>query len=117
MISTQLFAMEYECIWFGTNGEEFFSLMTLTSEEIYIKLYSPIEEVLINKNIEVQPPKYNEKRILSVDVALMISTKRKKNDATSLIINDCIPTNGNRYVANIVYARNIEGWTTGSCRS
>lgn len=106
------FAMEYECIWFGTNGEEFFSFDDINKRRNLYKALPPIEEVLNNKNIEVQPPKYNEKRILSVDVALMISTKRKKNDATSLIINDCIPTNGNRYVANIVYARNIEGWTT-----
>ena len=106
------FAMEYECVWFGTNGQEFFSFDDVSKRRNLYKALPPIEEVLNNKNIEIQSPKFNEKRILSVDVALMISTKRKKNDATSMIINDCIPVNGNRYVANIVYARNIEGWTT-----
>lgn len=106
------FAMEYECVWFGTNGEEFFSFEDVTKRRNLYKALPPIEEVLNNKNIDVPAPKFNEKRILSVDVALMISTKRKKNDATSIIINDCIPISGNKYVANIVYARNIEGWTT-----
>lgn len=105
------FAMEYECIWFGTNGQEFFSLDDINKRRNLYKTLPPIEEVFTGR-VEVPPPKFNEKRILSVDVALMISTKRKKNDATSIIINDCIPVSGNRYVANIVHARNIEGWTT-----
>lgn len=106
------FAMEYECIWFGSNGDEFFSYDDISKRRNLHKPLPPIEDILNNKNIDVSVPKYRERRILSVDVALMVSTKRKKNDATAIIINNCIPTNGNRYVANIVYAKNIEGWTT-----
>lgn len=60
MISAVSFAMEYECIWFGTNGEEFFSFDDINKRRNLYKALPPIEEVLNNKNIEVQPPKYNE---------------------------------------------------------
>ena len=53
----------------------------------------------------------NERRILSVDVALMASKKRN-NDASSIIINSAIPTSNNNYVANIVYLENHEGLNT-----
>ena len=42
----------------------------------------------------------NERRILSVDIALMASSKNKNNDASSIIINSAIPNNNNNYIAN-----------------
>lgn len=58
------------------------------------------------------PPKQNgEKRILSVDVALMASTKHK-NDASALFINQLLPTKSGRYMNNIMYAESNEGFRT-----
>ena len=58
------------------------------------------------------PPKQNgEKRILSVDVALMASTKHK-NDASALFINQLLPTKSGRYMNNIIYAESNEGFRT-----
>lgn len=53
----------------------------------------------------------NERRILSVDVALMAS-KTHKNDASAIIVNSAIPTSDNNYIANIVYMENREGLNT-----
>lgn len=58
------------------------------------------------------PHKQNgEKRLLSVDIALMSSTKHK-NDAASIFINQLLPTKANRFINNIVYAEPLEGFRT-----
>jgi len=58
------------------------------------------------------PPKQNgEIRLLSADIALM-SSKRNKNDATSVFVNSMIPTKNGRYISNIVYADSCEGLRT-----
>ena len=48
---------------------------------------------------------------MSVDVALMAST-RHNNDATSVIINRAMPTNGNSYRGNEIFIDTYEGKTT-----
>lgn len=53
-----------------------------------------------------------EKRILSVDVALMGSTKKKKNDAAALYINSAIQQDDTSYHSNLVYGETFEGLTT-----
>ena len=53
----------------------------------------------------------NERRILSVDVALMAS-KKHKNDASSIILNSAIPKNNNTYISHIAYLENHEGLNT-----
>lgn len=58
------------------------------------------------------PPKQNgELRILSADVALM-SSRKTDNDATSLFINQLLPTKAGRYTSNIVYTDSNEGLRT-----
>ena len=52
----------------------------------------------------------NERRILSIDVALMAS-RRHNNDATAIWINCAIPNNENIYVSNYVYIETFEGLT------
>ena len=54
----------------------------------------------------------NEIRLLSADLALMASSGKKKNDATSIFINQMLPTTGNRYTKNIIYTENNEGLRT-----
>ena len=54
---------------------------------------------------------FGERRILSVDVALLAS-KKHDNDAAALIINSAIPISETQYSSNIVYLETHEGLTT-----
>lgn len=67
--------------------------------------------MIATKTYKVPDLAVNERRILSVDIALMAS-KKHKNDASAIIINSAIPTNNDSYVANIVYLENHEGLNT-----
>lgn len=97
------FSIEMETIWLGDKDSAFFSYDTITSNR---RLKFPVyPDESINKIPELKP---DERRIMSVDIALMAS-KRHKNDATSIIINSAIPTNDTDYVGNIIYLENHEG--------
>lgn len=61
--------------------------------------------------LRIQPKQPGEKRILSADIALMASTKHK-NDASSIFVNQMMPTKAARYTHNIVYAESNEGLHT-----
>lgn len=65
----------------------------------------------IDKQLRIPPKREGEKRILSADIALMASGKNK-NDATSIFINQMLPTPSGRYINNIVYTENNEGLRT-----
>lgn len=64
-----------------------------------------------DKQLRIPPKRLGEKRILSADIALMASGKNK-NDATSIFINQMLPTPSGRYISNIVYTENNEGLRT-----
>lgn len=64
-----------------------------------------------DKMLRIPPKRDGEKRILSADIALMSSAKNK-NDATSIFINQMLPTPSGRYINNIVYTENNEGLRT-----
>ena len=61
--------------------------------------------------IRIQPKQPGEIRLLSADIALM-SSKRNKNDATSIFINQLMPTKSGRYSNNIIYCEANEGFHT-----
>ena len=64
-----------------------------------------------DKLLRIPPKRVGEKRILSADIALMASG-RINNDATSIFINQMLPTSSGRYINNIIYADNQEGQRT-----
>lgn len=64
-----------------------------------------------DKQLRIPPKREGEKRILSADIALMASGKNR-NDATSIFINQMLPTPSGRYINNIVYTENNEGLRT-----
>lgn len=104
------FLMEYCGIWFGDTDGSFFTYDDVSKRrKLQTSVYPNFNSN--NKNDKVPEVALNERRILSVDVALMASTKRN-NDASSIIINRAIPTNDNSYISNIVYLENHEGLTT-----
>ena len=67
------------------------------------KLSSPL--------IRIPPKKNGEKRILSVDIALMASTKHS-NDATAIFVTQLMPNKVGRYTTNVMYLDDNEGLNT-----
>lgn len=100
------FSMEMSCLWWGDTNGAFFTYDDISKRrKLKTAIYPP------DTKSKVPDLALNEKRILSVDVALMAS-KKTKNDASSIIINSAIPTNNNTYTANIIYLENHEGLKT-----
>ena len=103
------FSMEMEGMWYGDTQGAFYSyddILKIRKVEMpfYVK-----KDLSHNIDIPKMPSlMLNERRILSLDIALMASL-RHKNDASSIILNRAIPTNSNSYIGNFVYLKNIEG--------
>lgn len=99
--------MEWDAIFYGDADGAFFSFNDVSKRQ---KLKNPMypPSIVTNKTYKIPEPKGDERRILSVDVALMAS-KKHNNDASAIIINNATPTNGGYYVANIVWMENHEG--------
>ena len=103
-------SIEMECLFFGDTDGAFFSFDDISNRrKLQTPLYPP--SIISGRTQKIPDLVLNERRILSVDVALMAS-KKNKNDASSIIINSAIPTNNNNYTSNIVYLENHEGLNT-----
>lgn len=104
------FKMEMGAEWFGDTDGAFFKYDDIS---IRRKIKTPFLPLNVYKghNIKIPELATNERRILSVDVALLAS-KRHDNDAAALIINSAIPNENNEYTNNIVYLETHEGLTT-----
>lgn len=107
-------SMEMECLWFGDIEGTFFDFNSISKNRKiqYPMLPSDKSSLLGNdKKISIRPKIGGEIRILSADIALM-SSKKNKNDASSIFINQLIPTSDSRYMSNIIYTENQEGLHT-----
>lgn len=109
------FDMEMGCLPFGSTEDAFYNFDDISQcRRLKNAVYSPLSDSLdmknIIKNCKVPDLVPGERRILSVDIALMASTKHN-NDATSIIINSAIPTN-NAYIGNIIFIDGDEGLRT-----
>lgn len=103
------FSMEMEGLWYGDSEGAFFSYDDILKTRKVEMPYYVRSDLSRNINVpEIPPLMLNERRILSLDIALMASI-RHKNDASSIILNRAIPTNSNSYIGNFVYLKNIEG--------
>ncbi len=108
------FSMEYEALFYGSMEDSFFDFASVSKNRriVYPMLPDRLSGKLPSSQaLRIAPKKPGEKRILSVDIALMRSKKRK-NDATAIFINQMLPTKAGRYVSNIVYADSNEGMHT-----
>ena len=104
-------SMEMECLWFGDTDGTFFDFDTVSKNRKiqYPMLPDDIAAKLTDaKKVRILPKQNGEKRILSVDLALMASTKNK-NDASAIFINQLLPTKAGRYMNNIIYTESSEG--------
>lgn len=104
------FMMEMVCMWIGDDGDNLFKWEEINKQRRIKTAFLPLK--FYNDKIKVPSVLPTEKRILSVDVALMGSTKKKKNDAAALYINSAIQQDDTSYHSNLVYGETFEGLTT-----
>lgn len=106
-------SIEMECLWYGDTDGSFFTYDSIAKNRqlktaVYPKSYS---KILADKYLKIPDLLPNERRILSVDIALLAS-KKQNNDASSIFINSALPTYNQRYISNIIYTENHEGLLT-----
>lgn len=104
------FQTEMECLWYGDTGDNLFSFDDINKRRKIKNAFYPLK--FYNDKIRIPTLPDAGKRIMSVDVALMASTKKKKNDAAALFINDAIQQDNVSYHSNIVFGQTFEGLTT-----
>lgn len=105
------FDMEMGCMPFGDTDGAFFTFDDISNRRKLKTAIYPTSISNNSRNLKIPDLALNERRILSVDIALMAS-KKQNNDASAIIINSAIPTNNNNYTSNIIYMENHEGLTT-----
>ena len=112
--------MEMCAEFYGSDEDSFFDYSTIsnTRKIKYPMVPDRISGKLLGKlsninNIRICPKNNGEIRLLSADIALM-SSKKNKNDATAIFINQMVPTRAGRYINNIVYSEVCEGLRTDS---
>ena len=108
------FKMEMEAEFYGDADGTFFDFNSISKNRRieYPMLHDRLAaKVGNNQKLRIQPKKNGEKRILSADIALM-SSKKNKNDASAIFINQLIPSKSGRYSSNIVYCDAVEGLHT-----
>lgn len=106
--SETLWSMEMGCLWLGDTEGSFFKLDDFNKRRILDKGLYPLS--FYNSEYQVPEPEYP--RILSLDIALMASNRKKKNDASAFFINDLEMINELSYKSNIVYGESHEGMIT-----
>ena len=102
--------MEMGCMWFGDTDGAFFSYEDISKQRKLQTAIYPIQNAN-DKKTKIPDLANGERRIISVDVALLAS-KKQNNDASSIFINSALPTNDNRYIGNMIYTDNFEGLHT-----
>ena len=105
------FSMEMESLFFGDTDGAFFTFDDVSNRRKLKNAVYPTSLIGNSRNLKIPDLVTNERRILSVDIALMAS-KKQNNDASAIVINSAIPTNNDNYTSNIIYMENHEGLTT-----
>ena len=107
------FQMEMEALFFGQSSGGLYNFDEIDRNRVIKYPFYPkfAGHKIADKRLYIPPKIPGEVRVLSADIALMSSTKNK-NDATSIFVNQMLPTSNNRFVNNIVYADNNEGLRT-----
>lgn len=106
--------MEMCAEWYGAAEDAFFDYPSIDkNRRISFPMFPDrIQAKLLNApQLRITPKPSGVLRLLSADIALM-SSKKHKNDATSIFVNQLVPTKAGRYSSNIVYADSCEGLRT-----
>ena len=112
--NSMTFQMEMECLFWGQGEGGLYSFEEIDKNRVIQHPFYPKSFNLktSDKRLIIPPKKPGEKRLLSADIALMASTKKRDNDATSIFVNQMLPVGENRFINNIIYADNNEGLRT-----
>lgn len=104
------FMMEREGIFYGSSEDALFNYKVLNDRRI---LQESLHDLEFYRTTATSVPKkqINEKRILSLDIALLAS-KKHDNDASCFIINQAMINSEDSYVSNISYVETQEGLLT-----
>ena len=108
------FSMEMCAEFFGSAEGAFFDFDSISKNRRikYPMLPDRISSKLPGCSYVRIPPKQNgEIRVLAADIALM-SSKKNFNDASSIFLNQMLPSKSGRYSSNIIYADAAEGLRT-----
>lgn len=105
------FYMEMMSLFWGDTQGSFFSYEDIDKRRKLKTAVYPASVTGNSRTFKIPDLVTNERRILSVDIALMAS-KKHKNDASAIVINSAVPTNNNNYIANIIYMDSYEGLNT-----
>ena len=109
-----IWKMEMCAEWYGSDEDAFFDSESISKNRRiqYPMLPEKYSSLLPNApQLKITPKPNGAYRILSADIALMPS-KRHKNDATAIFINQMTPTKAGKYLNNIIYAESCEGLRT-----
>lgn len=108
-----LFQMEMEALFFGQGNGGLYDFDEIDKNRVVkYPIYPKYHGVkLQDKRLHIQPKHPEEIRILSADIAL-ISSAKNNNDATSIFLNQMLPTANGKYISNIMYTENNEGLRT-----
>ena len=104
------FSMEMGAEFYGDSDGAFFRYDDISQCRKIKTPYYPID-FYDKRGINVPELGIGERRVLSVDVALMAS-KKHNNDAAAVTINVALPNGDTGYINNIVYVETFEGLTT-----
>ena len=106
-------SMEFEALWYGSAEDAFFDFETVSRNRRikYPLLPESISRLIQGVAVRIPQKQNGEYRILSADIALM-SSKKHKNDATSIFINQMLPSKNGRYTSNMIFADEAEGLRT-----
>lgn len=102
-------SMEMDCLFYGDSDGAFYRYDDLVKCRKIKNAFLSLD-MYEKRGINVPELAPNEKRIMSVDVALM-ATRKHANDASAILLNVAIP-NGTSYMSNFVYVETFEGLTT-----
>ena len=104
------FMMEYEGKFYGSGEDSLFKLDVLEGRRTLKECFHDLDYYKSN-NIKIPAKQFGEKRVLSVDIALLAS-RRHANDASCFVIEQLIPNGDSGYISNIVYMETAEGLVT-----
>lgn len=102
--------MEMECRFWGESSNAFFKSEDINKRRKIKECFHSLD-LYRKRGINIPELAVGERRILTIDIALMAS-KKHNNDATAVWINRAMPTDSLIYKSNYVYLETFEGLTT-----
>ena len=104
------FMMERMGLFYSSAEDALFTYKVMQERRILEEGLQSLSYYNLN-NLKIPPKQKGEKRVLSVDIALMASRKHD-NDASAIIIHSAMPTSSHSYIDNILYIETKEGLLT-----